>query len=426
MANATKRINKDGSVSYEIQVSRGRGKAPYSMRWQAPETWSEKVVQRELTKVCADFERRCKNGEVLTNKERKAEEQRKAEEASKIQTFEQYTEKVYLPALAVTAKNHTMSSFKGNLKNHIYPHIGQIKLPEITSAEIDALLLEKQKELGLSSVSKLYTIIRLILKKAYKNDLIPKNPIDKVDRPKAKQDEIIIEEPESYTADETNYIFECLEHEPFQWQCYIRLMTDTGCRRGEACGLQWKHIDFKNNAVSFLQQLAYTPEDGIYQDTLKNRKCRKIFVDPEIMDMLKKLKEYKYSKNKKIVNIEEGKTEKTKPDERYVFTQILSQSKDKTVYSDDPLHPDSPTRYFKKFGKKYDIDHFHPHKMRHTQASLSIVNGADIVSVSRKLGHSNPSITLKIYAHSSEESQKQASDVFRSALKVAKDKENKG
>jgi len=39
------------------------------------------------------------------------------------------------------------------------------------------------------------------------------------------------------------------------------------------------------------------------------------------------------------------------------------------------------------------------HDARHTHASLLIAAGADIVAVSRRLGHANPSITLGVYSH---------------------------
>ncbi len=39
------------------------------------------------------------------------------------------------------------------------------------------------------------------------------------------------------------------------------------------------------------------------------------------------------------------------------------------------------------------------HDLRHTYASLLIAQGADIVAVSRQLGHASPDITLKVYAH---------------------------
>lgn len=427
MASAREKFTKDGKRYYEIRHRVGRNKPELSTRWYVPEGWSKKTIERELAKQVAEFERKVKSGEVVTLKEKKAieeqqEAERKAEEA-RIQTFKQYTEKVYLPSLEVTAAKHTISNFKGNLKNHIYPQIGSLKIQEIGYSEINALLLAAQKKLGVGSVSKLYTILKLVFKAAKKEKVIAFNPMDDIEKPKPKKEEEINEEPESYTLEETLNIIDCLSNEPLQWQCYIRLLIDTGCRRSEACGLQWGDIDFQNDTVSFVRQIAYTPEDGIYIDTLKNHKKRKVYVDHEVMELLKQFKDEKMPTKKKVVSISSEKEDKEK-DKKYIFTHFHVFN-GKTYYRDEPLHPDSPTKYFTKFGKKYGIDHFHPHKCRHTQASISITNGADILSVSKKLGHSKPDITLRVYAHASEESQKQVSSIFQNALRKADEQRKK-
>ena len=94
-------------------------------------------------------------------------------------------------------------------------------------------------------------------------------------------------------------------------------------------------------------------------------------------------------------------------------------SKDSFVFlqddSSEPMHPTSPTHYFRQFGKRYGIENFHPHKLRHSFASVAIVNGADIASVSEKLGHADKSTTLRMYTHADAESQKRASEIFRKA-----------
>jgi integrase len=39
------------------------------------------------------------------------------------------------------------------------------------------------------------------------------------------------------------------------------------------------------------------------------------------------------------------------------------------------------------------------HALRHTRASQLIDAGVDVVTISKRFGHSNPNITLRIYAH---------------------------
>lgn len=92
----------------------------------------------------------------------------------------------------------------------------------------------------------------------------------------------------------------------------------------------------------------------------------------------------------------------------YVFTQDNSA---------EPMHPQSPTRYFKKFGEKYGVKDFHPHKLRHSAASIAITNGADVASVSERLGHSDTAVTLRMYTHANSESIRRAGQTVRDALK---------
>ena len=80
------------------------------------------------------------------------------------------------------------------------------------------------------------------------------------------------------------------------------------------------------------------------------------------------------------------------------------------------MNPQSPTSYLSRFGKKYNLPGIHPHALRHTMATISIANRADIVSVSEKLGHAEPSITLNVYSHANEKAQRRANEALASHL----------
>ena len=344
----------------------------------------------------ADFERRCKSGEVLSHTERKEKEKREAQEAAAIQTLKQYGEGVFMPAKAVRCSENTRSSFQGMLNKHIYPVLGDIKMPEIKSAQITKLLLNVQAEgKAHATVVKIYNILNLLFKMAYLGDMIDRNPMDKVERPRPRKEEVCSGEVESYTAEELRYILQCVDKEPLKWRAMLHLLIDTGIRRGEACGLQWKHINFANHSITIAGNLCYTAEKGIYLDTPKSRKIRTIDIDPAITALLWELR---LDQSQKAIS-------------QYVFTQEGST---------DPMHPQTPTRYMQKFAKRYGIEHLHPHKLRHSFASIAIVNGADIASVSEKLGHADKSTTLRLYTHADQESIKQASNIFREAIKLQK------
>ena len=65
------------------------------------------------------------------------------------------------------------------------------------------------------------------------------------------------------------------------------------------------------------------------------------------------------------------------------------------------------------------VQDLHPHKLRHSFASIAITNGADIASVSEKLGHTDKAVTLRMYTHADQESIRRASQIFRNAIKDA-------
>lgn len=81
------------------------------------------------------------------------------------------------------------------------------------------------------------------------------------------------------------------------------------------------------------------------------------------------------------------------------------------------IHPDSLTAYLRKFSAKHpELPHINPHAFRHTVASVLINSGQDIVTVSRRLGHSRTSTTLDVYSHLIAEADADASEVIADAL----------
>ena len=395
MPSIREKQTKDGRTFYEIQVSRGRSRSRLTSRWYPPEGWSQKAIDRELAKVAAEFERRCDNGEAISRAEQKEKDLLQKQEAAKIQTLRQYGERVFMSAKTVTISENSRSSFQGNLDRWIYPALGEMNMPDITAANISALLLDMQAQgKAHATCIKVYTVLKSLFKMAYLSDIIQKNPMDKVERPKQRKDEVRGIEAEAYTIEEVKHILSCLEKEPLKWQALIRLLVDTGIRRGECCGLQWKDVDFKGNTITVAGNLCYTPQKGVYLDIPKNGKTRIIDVDADVIALLQQLRQQQASHALSA----------------FIFTQDNSP---------EPMHPQSPTRYLKKFAARYGIDDLHPHKLRHSFASIAITNGADIASVSEKLGHSDKAVTLRMYTHADAESMKRASQIFRDALKKA-------
>lgn len=395
MPSTRKLKTKDGRVFYEISVSRGRGKSRLTRRWYPPDGWSRKAIERELSAVAAEFERQSDAEEIISRSEQREREAQAATEAAKILTLRQYGERVFMPSKAVTMSENSRSNYQSYLDKKIYPALGDLKLPEITPAQITALLLDIQAEgKAHSTVIKVYTILHSFFKMAYLGDMIDRNPMDKVERPKPRKDEVKASGPLAYTPAEVQKIVAGLEREPLKWRALVHLLIDTGIRRGECCALQWKNIDFATGAVSIRGNLCYTKTKGVYLDTPKNSHLRTVYAGERTLALLRQLR---VNQAKKSISA-------------YVFTQEASP---------EPMHPQSPTRYLKKFSVRYGVPDLHPHKLRHTFASIAITNGADIASVSEALGHSDKAVTLRMYTHADQESISQAAQIVREAIEKA-------
>ncbi|WP_158098725.1 tyrosine-type recombinase/integrase [Flavonifractor sp. An112] len=395
MASIKQMETKDGRRFFQICVSRGYGKAPYKTRWYWPDGWSKRTAEREAAKQAAAFELACKNGEVLNRAQEREKAAREAAEAAKLKTVRQYADGVFMPTKEATFSENARSSYRMFLDKHILPVLGDVLLVEVSPAMISKLLIDFQRAgYAHATTVKLYNILNGIFEMAFLDDSIPMNPMLKVKRPAPRKDEQPKEESDkAYTVQELSYILSCAAQEPLQWQTYISLAADTGLRRGECCGLQWSDIDFKAGAVTVRRNLQYTAAAGVYATSPKNGKVRVVDVGPDTLALLKQLRE---KQAQSCIS-------------KWCFTQEGTA---------EPMHPQSPTRYFQKFGQRYGVKDFHPHKLRHSSASIAITSGADVVSVSERLGHSDTAVTLRMYAHANEESIRRAGQTVRDALKA--------
>ena len=395
MASIKLNETKDGRRFFQISVSRGYGKAPYKTRWYWPDGWSKRTAEREAAKQAAAFELACKNGEVLNRAQEREKAAQEAAEAAKLKTVRQYADGVFMPTKEATFSENARSSYRMFLGKHILPVLGDVLLVEVSPAMISKLLIDFQRAgYAHATTVKLYNILNGIFEMAFLDDSIPMNPMLKVKRPAPRKDEQPKEESDkAYTVQELSYILSCAAQEPLQWQTYISLAADTGLRRGECCGLQWSDIDFKAGTVTVRRNLQYTAAAGVYATSPKNGKARVVDVGPDTLALLKRLRE---KQAQSCIS-------------KWCFTQAGTA---------EPMHPQSPTRYFQKFGQRYGVKDFHPHKLRHSSASIAITSGADVVSVSERLGHSDTAVTLRMYAHANEESIRRAGQTVRDALKA--------
>lgn len=388
MANIQERRNKEGKlISFSIRVHRGRGidgkqLKPYTATFDVLPTWKEETARKKAEAFASVFEKECKEGIKSDTR----------------QTFQAYCDYVIDLKEQRGTKHSTITLYKA-LTSRIYPHIGHIKLKDLRVDNLNDLythLSKKEKNkltgkrLSAKTVLEHHKLISAVLEQAVKESLIPFNPANRADLPKVTHKEVNYFQPEQIHA-----ISSALENEPFKWKMLVHLFLITGARRGEILGLKWDKVDFEKNHIYICNNLLYSADIGIYEDTPKTEKSKRYITLPkETIDELKRYKQYQtqeYLKN--------GISQKRNG---YVFTQIDGK----------PMHPDSVTDYLNKFSKKYDLPHINAHAFRHTMASMLYFNGVDSVSISKRLGHAQVSTTANIYAHIMEEADQRNADIL--------------
>ena len=96
---------------------------------------------------------------------------------------------------------------------------------------------------------------------------------------------------------------------------------------------------------------------------------------------------------------------------------------DPYIFSSDPigaasLHPDWPSHVFRTVCDSLGLD-YHLHELRHFSATQLISAGVDLRTVSGRLGHSDPAITMRVYAHVVEAKDREAANILGGIVKGA-------
>lgn len=419
---------KDGRRRFQLKAYHKGKRTYYTQYWIAERGWSDRYIRSELPKVAERFQQDVDEGRVLKKKEQRekeAAEKAAAEQAAalaaaeraRLKTLRQYADDVFMPAKEIVVAENTRLSYRSNLDNNILPVLGDVLIRDITPSMIEKLLLNYRKDHAHGSAVKVYNVLNGIFKMAARDDTVSFNPMLKVERPAQKKDEkAVTEADKAYTAEELSYILQCLEKESLQWQAYVRLAADSGMRRGELGGLRWSDVDLEKGLVTIRRNLQYSKNkkmleepldddyygvvyDNVYAVTPKGGRFRVVDIGEDTINILKR----------------HQAEQSTKRLSGWVFT-VEGQ--------DRPMFPHSPTRFFANFGKRYGISGFHPHSLRHSSATLSLINGADVKSVADRLGHADAAVLLRVYAHATDESIRKAGQAARDALKNSTKKSN--
>jgi len=404
---ATAWLEKPYKSSYLIVIDMGKDPATGKRTKirKSIKTDDEEVAKKEMNIML---------GQVESNKYIKP---------SKI-TVKQFFEQWLTTTTALKLASKTFVSYRQCIKLRIVPWIGDIKIDELTRSHLNAFYqrivdegrfenkkdkktgtkpdiqkpIDKEtiikpaikKPIGKETILYHHRVIHRILNDAIKDNLIQDNPANLVDLPDPKG--VIFDEDEGlvkvFTDKEVSTLEEAAKSTPYYDLIYTALRT--GMRRGELLALSWDAIDFDNNTIFVKRAVVYTKDKGLEFKPTKNKKRRKIEVTPAVTDVLRQRQERQELEKLRIdENNKEKNEEKIYPTHNLVF-----------CWEDgSQIHPDTPSTWFPTFCKSIPITRLTFHCLRHTHASHLLAGGEDISYVSKRLGHSDITVTYDRYFH---------------------------
>ena len=460
MASITPRKDKSGNIiSYTIRVFRGYDTdgnklKPYTMTYKPDKKLTARQVEKELNKQAVQFEEQCKLGYALDTRQTFAEyaqyvielKERSGTKHSTIRIYKdllkrinqgighikigdirpQHLNNLYAqlskPGLrdepgkavakvdiaALIRKNgYTFKSFaeKAGIAENTTAKAAHgetiaeevaVKIAAALSMDIHRLfnVTRNMEPLSNKTIVEHHRFISVVLGQAEKECLIMYNPARKATPPKAPT-----KEANYFDIEYIEKIRDCLENEPIKWKAAVHLLLITGARRGEILGLKWDKVDWTNNQIYICNNLLYSAERGLYEDTTKTaQSTRYIKLPIETMELLREYRSW-YLKQQSDCG------------DKWQHSNFLFVQENGA-----PMAPSTLTMYCKKFSEKYGLPHINPHAFRHTMVSVLYFNGVDSISISRRLGHSKVSTTTDKYGHIMRKADEAAADCIADVI----------
>ncbi|MBD5160813.1 MAG: tyrosine-type recombinase/integrase [Oscillibacter sp.] len=273
----------------------------------------------------------------------------------------------------------TKAGYQNNMKNHIFPYIGNVFLNQLSPAMLDDLYRQlSEKGLSPTSVKYVHRVLSVSLEHARKYHYISSNPAKDILTRFGKQGKT----PEPYTIEQMRSLLTDVAGTP--WELVVVLGGLYGLRMSEILGLRWRNVDLENGAFSVVEQLPF----------------RLPASTTTIMEMAP------VKSGERTLPI----TEITRP---YFERQLALQAEQKqrtisagqTYYDNDlviarangtPEGRERLSSNFKKAIERMDMPHIRFHDLRHSAATNIHQLTGDFYTAGQILGHSLKGIGIQL------------------------------
>ena len=297
-------------------------------------------------------------------------------------------------------KPFTVQTYSKNVRVHIKPALGAVKLEALTVHKVQGFINDlgkpKGDKPGLSpkTVKCIHGILHKALQQAVVVSYLRFNPTDNCALPRSIRKEI-----KPLDSEDISKFLKVIQGSPFEPVFLVTLFT--GMRRGEVLGLTWDCVDLERGHILVNKQLQNIPgKPGEYHLVpTKNSKGRMLTVAPSVVEVLRR-----HRAKQSEVRLRAGRLWE---DSGLVFTDDLGHH----------LAPSTMYHHYKKIVASIGLPAARFHDLRHSYAVAAIRAGDDIKTVQGNLGHYTASFTLDVYGHVTEEMKQASADRMEQFIK---------
>ncbi|WP_449060817.1 tyrosine-type recombinase/integrase [Planomonospora algeriensis] len=309
---------------------------------------------------------------------------------------------------AIEIKPRTLNGYRVMIRLYITPQIGKLRLQALRPATLTKFYREllagggrKGRPLSPNTVKHVHTVLRKALGDAVTVDeILPSNPAARAKLPRVHAVEAgLVWTP----AQLRGFLDVAGEH---RLSAFFRLAAYTGARRGELLNLRWSEVDLDAPQIRITGTTAVIGGERV-EGTTKSGRSRVVSIDAGTAEILQRHREQQQTDREKL-----GQSWKGTDD--YVFTTGWGE----------PVYPDTVSSLMPKLIKAHNdaqpetpLPPARLHDLRHIHATTLLLAGVPVHVVAARLGHADPAITLRVYAHVIHEQAATAADVFADAVK---------
>ena len=371
-------IRHRGGDSWQVRVSLGPD--PETGRYGITSRWvhgTKRDAQRAVAELITDVER----GGHRENRTR----------SSVSELLDQWMDHIETQGRAPT----TLVRYRSAISTNIKPRLGKVAINKVGPADLDRFYGQLTRAgLGPLSVRKSHAILSAAFNQAVRWGWIDANPVLRASPPGIRGREI--RPPE---IDEIRLLLAACAEDHEELGSLIYIAATTGARRGELCGLRWTDVDLDLATLTIARSISDADKEVTVKET-KTRQARRIALDSSSVSVLRE--------QRNRVDAQAEAAGVALAPAAYVWSQDLDAA--------TPYRPDRVTGNFRTLRDQLGLRHVTFHSLRHFTATTLAASGVGIRTIAGRLGHANPAITLRTYAHFLDAADREAAAALGAAL----------